>query len=53
MTEPVWDSGVGGAQCDQCGETTIVRYHHGDLEWLCRACVEGYWDEDDDEETSR
>lgn len=44
---PVWDSGIGGAQCDECGEFTIVR-HFGtwddeDDQMLCRACVEG-WD---------
>lgn len=49
-SRPVWSSGVGGAQCDDCGEITIVR-HFGsqepgldDDEWLCRSCYEG-WDE--------
>lgn len=42
---PIWPSGIGGAQCDDCGGTTVVR-DFGDEEgsdWLCRACAEGYW----------
>lgn len=49
MTALVWPSGVGGAQCEDCGETTVVRnygtWEDGD-QWLCRECVEG--DEPDD-----
>lgn len=47
MSENAWSSGVGGAQCDECGETTIVR-RFGDISdfdpderWLCRPCAYG------------
>ncbi len=43
---PVWQSGVGGAQCDDCDVTTIVRsFGDRDEVWLCRACYEGWDDE--------
>jgi hypothetical protein len=48
MTAPAeWDSGVGGAQCDDCGRTTIVKAfgvgmeEFGDCEYLCRPCYVG------------
>lgn len=51
----LWPSGVGGSQCDECGETTIVRGFDRDLldyptRYLCRECVEG---NDDDLEVDR
>jgi hypothetical protein len=54
-----WTSGVGGAQCDRCGDTTIVQ-SFGDfaaadpldeaVEWVCLPCYRG--DEDDSDEVS-
>ena len=41
-----WPSGVGGAQCDDCGRTTIVRATETDMlgnpeTWQCRPCATG------------
>lgn len=49
--EPLWDQGVGGAQCESCYRITIVTATARDwmgepTEWLCRACFEN-WSEDD------
>lgn len=50
---PVWDSGVSGAECDECDEVTIVRVAGRDwmdepTGWICRACAEG-WREDEED----
>jgi hypothetical protein len=46
----LWPSGVGGAQCAMCGDTTIVRFFPvgfgDDEDPFCRECIEG--DDDDD-----
>lgn len=49
-----WPSGIGGAQCDECGRTTIVRGDpitddpFGEPRGLiCRPCFLDLWDEDD------
>ena len=41
-----WRSGVGGAQCDDCGRFTIVRaagrdYMGEPTGWICRPCALG------------
>lgn len=50
-----WPSGVGGMQCDACGQPRIVRpfpyaFHDDPLDedtrWLCLPCYRG---DDDDE----
>jgi hypothetical protein len=48
MSAPVWPSGIGGAQCDECGETTVVRPVDDEASgYICRACLEGWNDEPD------
>jgi hypothetical protein len=46
-----WDSGVGGAQCEDCGRFTIVRSLNRDIlgepvGWICRPCAIGWTDEE-------
>ncbi|HEY5482809.1 MAG TPA: hypothetical protein VIK31_03220 [Propionibacteriaceae bacterium] len=47
-----WPSGVGGSQCEGCGQTTIVRGFGDDMlgeptVYLCKPCATGSTDDDE------
>lgn len=46
--EARWEGGIGGAQCERCGTTTVVRELEGVL--ICRPCFTSFTEDYRDDE---